>query len=264
MPRGVADDPALPQLARAADPAALAARWARALRRPGGVTCGCSSTCRASAPCWASSSRRDAGHRQDVPKDRAAHHARLVADLGAALRRAHAVPRLLDCWEDLGLVLQEWVPGDAGPDYEHLGAEAALVERLGAALAELHAATVGRRHSDLAAHVRRTCGAGLESLGADWPQMAAMAYELEGAIYARDARLAHTLRPCHGDYAPRQMFVARSTCTRRSRWSALSDPALRCRQFPGRARSASGDAGRELADDSWRVLERRGVGRCRR
>jgi hypothetical protein len=147
-------------------------------------------------------------------KDRAPRHARVLADLGAALAGATRVPRLLDCWEDMGLVLQEWVPGAPVPDYEHLAGEAALVERLAAALAALHAAPLAtERRSDLAAHVRRTCGAGLDSLGAEWPQMAAMAYELEGAIYARETRMACNLRPCHGDFAPRRSSSVRSTST---------------------------------------------------
>src|SRR5262245_30577181 len=49
--------------------------------------------------------------------DRARRHADTLATLGAAMHGATRVPRLLACWDELGLVLQEWVPGEPLPAY---------------------------------------------------------------------------------------------------------------------------------------------------
>lgn len=247
----VTDDPALPHLSRAVDPLAMAARWARAFDADAVRAVRLLKHVRGKRAVLGI--ELETGTRviaKMYRKDRAPRHARVLADLGAALAGATRVPRLLDCWEDMGLVLQEWVPGTPVPDYEHLAGEAALVERLAAALAALHAAPLAtERRSDLAAHVRRTCGAGLDSLGAEWPQMAAMAYELEGAIYARETRMACNLRPCHGDFAPRQVFVAaQHVYLVDLDGLSLSDPAFDVASFRVGLEAHLGEIGRELAD----------------
>jgi aminoglycoside phosphotransferase (APT) family kinase protein len=141
-------------------------------------------------------------------KDRAAQHAATLAALGSALAGDVRTPRLLALWEDLGAVVQEWVPGDAVPDYAHLGAEGDLLERLGAALADLHAAPVAiGAETDLERHMQRTCHPGPQALAAELPEMARAAAILAAELLAADQRLARTLRPCHGDFSPRQVFV---------------------------------------------------------
>jgi tRNA A-37 threonylcarbamoyl transferase component Bud32 len=258
-------DSGLPQLARAADPATLAPRLAAACGDHGRFTV----RLLKHVPRKRAVLAIEFGDGTRViaklyRKDRAAHHAASLAQLGTVLEGGGTrAPRLLACWEDLGAVLQEWVPGEPVPDFEHLGAEVRLVERLGAALGELHAAEIsGLTHTGLAAHVRRTCRTGLESLGADWPQMAAVAHELEGAIYARDACLAHALRPSHGDYAPRQLFTdAAHVYLVDLDGLALSDPALDVANFRVGLEAHLGDAGKELGDRFLGTyLERRGIG----
>lgn len=140
-------------------------------------------------------------------KDRARRHADLLHDLGAHLAGPTRVPRLLDCAEDLGLVLQEWVPGDPVPEFEALGASPELVERLGESLADLHAVDLPRLpEADFASHVRRTCHPGLEVLATDPAVAAGDLFAVQTALFEREAGLARTVRTCHGDFSPRQIF----------------------------------------------------------
>jgi len=141
-------------------------------------------------------------------KDRAERQADRLSCLGAALQGTTRVPRLLACWPELGLVVQEWVPGEPVPPYAEFAAEAALAARLGRALADLHAAPlrVGPR-ADLASHVRRTCHPGLLALRQAIPGLAAPLEELEREMYARETALGSAPCTCHGDFSPGQLFT---------------------------------------------------------
>jgi tRNA A-37 threonylcarbamoyl transferase component Bud32 len=142
-------------------------------------------------------------------KDRAVRQAARLQAAGAALQGSTRVPRLLACWEDLGLVLQEWAPGEPLPDYAGLADHPALVERIGVALAGLHAAALDAGPwSGLAEQLRRTCKPGLGALAADRPDCAADLHALETGMYAVERTATRTARPCHGDFSPRQLFVA--------------------------------------------------------
>jgi aminoglycoside phosphotransferase family enzyme len=79
--------------------------------------------------------------------------------------------------------------------------------------------------------------------------MAAVALELEGAIYAREARLARALRPCHGDFSPRQVFVQESGVYLVDLDGlSQSDPAFDVASFRVGLEAHLGEAGRALAD----------------
>lgn len=147
-------------------------------------------------------------------KERAQSQARRLATAAAALRGRTRVPQLLACWEDLGLVLQEWAPGERVPDYEALAGEAALVERLAVALADLHGAALDAgTPADLAAQVRRTCKPGAAALAAERPAWAADLAAIEAGMCVLERTCARTVRPCHGDFSPRQLFVTDEVIT---------------------------------------------------
>lgn len=183
-------------------------------------------------------------------KQRAPRHAAALAALQDALVGTTRTPRLLACFDDLGLVLQEWVPGERLPEYADLAGRIALVERLGAALAALHAAPVTiERQADLAAHLRRTCGDG----PAAWSDLPAATrrrgIDLQTAMLAREARLARTLRPCHGDFSPRQIFVHPSRVSFVDvDGFCLGDPALDVASFRIGLQAHLEDGGEALAD----------------
>jgi hypothetical protein len=183
-------------------------------------------------------------------KDRARRHAAALADLQDLLRGDVRAPRLLACWEDLGAVVQEWVPGRPMPDYALLRGEEALVERIGTALGEFHAAPV--RHgelTDLRAQVRRTCHPGLEVLAADAPELGDALRQLEREIYDRERRWPYGVGPCHGDFGPRQVFVdGPRTYLVDLDGLCRGDPALDVASFRVGLRTHLGTAGHELGE----------------
>jgi len=141
-------------------------------------------------------------------RNRCSRQAASLLELAAALRGETSTPRLLACWEDLGLVLQEWVPGVALGEYAALAGRPELAARLGGALADLHASPVRLGPlADVAAHLRRTCHPGLGALGDAFPHLGAVLLRVEREMYAREAALAQSLRPCHGDFSPHQIFM---------------------------------------------------------
>ena len=145
-------------------------------------------------------------------KERARVRAAELVALGDGLPGAIRVPRVLACWEDLGLVLQEWAPGAGVPDYEELGDRSDLVLQLGAALADFHAAPVRMgRSATLATHVQRTCRPGIATLAAALPELATALRDIESAMYARERAIPSVPGPCHGDFGPRQVLVDGST-----------------------------------------------------
>lgn len=243
-------DRALPHLARALDPRVVGPRLetllgahgpvaARVLKHAPGKRCVVAYECADGTRAIAKLYR----------KDRARNHAAVLAALAPALEGNVRTPRLLASWDDLGAVVQEWVPGEAVPDYERLGAEADLVARLGAALAELHAAPVAcGAETDLEMHLRRTCHPGPGALAEELPAAAQVAVALAADLVAADRRLARTLRPCHGDFSPRQVFVQGPRV-----WLVDLDglcqapPALDVANFRVGLEAHLGEAGRELA-----------------
>jgi aminoglycoside phosphotransferase (APT) family kinase protein len=195
-------------------------------------------------------------------KERARRHAATLAALGQALRAGARTPRLLDCWEDLGLVLQEWVPGQALPDYAEFAGRTALVDRLAGALADFHAAPVHcGQPADLAAHVRRTCRPGMTAIAAAPPEGAERLAALERAIVAREAALPATPSLCHGDFGPRQVFVDREAVYFVDLDGLCQgDPSLDVASFRVGLETHLGSAGRELGDRFLEVyLQRRGI-----
>jgi aminoglycoside phosphotransferase (APT) family kinase protein len=185
-----------------------------------------------------------------VRKQRAAAHAAALAALEQALAGTTRTPRLLACFDDLGMVLQEWVEGERVPEYADLAGRAALVERLGAALATFHRAPIAvERHADLAAHLRRTCGDG----PGEWTDVAAStaarARRLQAAMLQRDAAMARVVRPCHGDFSPRQIFVHADVVTLVDvDGLSLGDPALDVANFRVGLRAYLERDGAVLAD----------------
>jgi len=183
-------------------------------------------------------------------KQRAARHAAALAALQRALVGTTRTPRLLGCFDDLGLVVQEWVPGERLPEYADLAGRGALVERLGAALAALHTSAVAiERQADLAAHLRRTCGGG----PAAWSDLSSATRRrgiaLQTAMLAREAVLARTLRPCHGDFSPRQIFVHPSRVSFVDvDGLCLGDPSLDVASFRVGLQAHVEDGGAALAD----------------
>ncbi len=183
-------------------------------------------------------------------KQRAARHAAVLAALEQALVGPTRTPHLVACFDDLGLVLQEWVPGDRVPEYAELTGRAALVERLGAALAALHTAPVAiERQADLAAHMRRTCGEGPAAWLDLSPATRREGIALQTAMLARETFLARTLRPCHGDFSPRQIFVHPSRVSFVDvDGLCLGDPALDVASFRVGLQAHVEDGGLALAD----------------
>lgn len=195
-------------------------------------------------------------------KDRAEGHAATLAALGHALQAGARTPRLLGCWEDLGIVLQEWVPGEALPEYGALADCAGLVERVARALADFHAAPVVRGpQADLTAHMRRTCRTGMTDLEAAPPPGAEELAALEAAILAREAQMPVTPSLCHGDFGPRQVFVDRDAVYFVDLDGLCQgDPALDVASFRVGLATHLGDAGRALGDRFLAVyLRRRGL-----
>jgi hypothetical protein len=202
-------DPGLPRLGQALDAGRMAPRLhavvgghgalaARVLKHASGKRCVIAYEFE--------DGRRAVGklYRKDRARVRAAELVALGDGLGGAIR----VPRVLACWEDLGLVLQEWVPGAGVPDYEELGERAELVLQLAAALADFHGSPVRiGPAASLATHVRRTCRPGIAALAAALPELAATLRDIESAMYAREAAIPSVPGPCHGDFGPRQVLV---------------------------------------------------------
>jgi hypothetical protein len=140
-------------------------------------------------------------------KDRARRHADALATLGRALDGTTRVPRLLACWEELGLLLQEWVPGEPLPEY--FAWTEGEAGRMGVALADLHAAPHATApESDLAAHERRTCHPGLDALQAALPELASDIAAIRAALAA--APPPKRAVTSHGDFGPRAAFAAGS------------------------------------------------------
>jgi aminoglycoside phosphotransferase (APT) family kinase protein len=203
---GVRPDPRLPALGRAVDAAAMAPVLDSLLGDRGEVTAQVlkhvpGKRC-VLAYAFADGSRIIG---KMYRKDRARRHAAILTALGDALVGATRVPRLLGCVDELGLVLQEWVPGEALPEYAAwTAAEAA---RLGAALADLHATPLAcAPDADLAAHERRTCHPGAAMLAAEWPELGADVDAIRAAL--RATAPAATLVTSHGDPGPRAAFAA--------------------------------------------------------
>jgi Ser/Thr protein kinase RdoA (MazF antagonist) len=242
-------DAGLPHLEAALDPAAIGPRLsavlgehgpvaAQVLKRVPGKRC-------VLAYCFADGTRVVG---KMYRKNRAVAQATHLAAASSALRGGTRVPRLFACWEDLGLVLQEWAPGEPAPDYEALAGKTALVEQLGAALAELHLSGLDAGPpADLEAHVRRTCKPGSAALAAAVPDLAAALHTLEAAMYSLERSLGRTLRPCHGDFSPRQVFVAPHVVTLVDLdGMSRSDAALDVANFRVGLEAHLGVAGRQL------------------
>jgi Ser/Thr protein kinase RdoA (MazF antagonist) len=141
-------------------------------------------------------------------KDRCERHAELLSDLGRELGAPARAPQLLDCWTDLGLVVQEWVPGTPLAGWTELAMDADRLGRLGGALARLHAVRLPQAPvMDLAAHLRRTCQAGGAALALERPALGQRALELERRILDAERQLLLTPSTCHGDFGPRQAFA---------------------------------------------------------
>jgi Ser/Thr protein kinase RdoA (MazF antagonist) len=195
-------------------------------------------------------------------KDRAERVGALISCLGAALHGATRVPRLLACYSDLGLVLQEWVPGEP-VTYSGFGTSPELLDRLGRALAELHSAPVqvGPR-ADLASHVRRTCHPGLAALREALPEHAAALQLLETETYAREHVAAGGVTTCHGDFSPGQIFTdAEHVYLVDLDGMCQGDPALDVANFRVGLRAHAEEAGEDAGDRFLAAyLEARGLG----
>jgi hypothetical protein len=152
--------------------------------------------------------------------------------------------------EDLGLVLQEWVPGTGVPDYENLGGRAELVLQLATALADFHGSPVqAGRVATLATHVRRTCRPGIAALAAALPDLAATLHGIESAMYARERAVPSQPGPCHGDFGPRQVLVdGASAYLVDLDGFCQGDPGLDVASFRVGLVAHLGDEGRVLAD----------------
>ena len=89
-------------------------------------------------------------------KDRARQHYTTLQALHEALRGRTRTPQPLACWDDLGLLVLEFMPGEPVPHWSALAGQEAPVARLGESLAALHSTrlTVGAPAA-LADHVRR-------------------------------------------------------------------------------------------------------------
>jgi aminoglycoside phosphotransferase (APT) family kinase protein len=138
-------------------------------------------------------------------KDRARRHAAMLSALAHTLVGTTRVPRLLGCVEELGLVLQEWVPGEPLPEYDAWTRADAL--RLGAALADLHATPLAAAPAaDLAAHERRTCHPGPAALAAECPDLGADIAAIRAALHALPPPSPPVTT--HGDLGPRAAFAS--------------------------------------------------------
>jgi len=138
-------------------------------------------------------------------KDRARSHAALQRELGQVLAGDTRAARILDCIEELGLVLQEWVPGNALAAYDAWSMDEAA--RMGRALADLHAAPLPAAPlADLQSHVRRTCHPGLDALARAVPAVASGVLAVQAAI--AEAAPSAALVTSHGDFGPRAAFAA--------------------------------------------------------
>jgi aminoglycoside phosphotransferase len=200
----------LPGLERALDPAVLGSRLAPLVGGEGALTVRLLKHVpgkRAVLGFEFENGRRAVG--KMVRKDRAERHAAMLGELGAALAGSVRVPRVLGCWMDLGLVLQEWVPGEPAPEWSELAQDLALVDRLGGALALLHACRVESAPvMDLEAQLRRTCHPGIGALAADRPDLGKAAVALESALLERERDVAIARVTSHGDFGPRQVFAS--------------------------------------------------------
>jgi aminoglycoside phosphotransferase (APT) family kinase protein len=180
-------------------------------------------------------------------KDRAPRHAAILQQLSAVLCAATRTPGLVDCWADWGLVVETWVPGAAAPDWSALAHRPDLLQRLGAALAELHAAPVDDAPAaNLEAHVRRTCHPGVEALAMERQELGAAAQQLRRLVLERDRIAPPETATCHGDFGPAQIFVAGGTVSLVDLDGLCrSNPALDVANFRVGLETHAGLAGRD-------------------
>jgi len=183
-------------------------------------------------------------------KDRAARHAAVLREMNAALVGDTQVPKLLGCWDELGMILEAWVPGAPVRNWDDVRDMPGLAERLGRALATLHATHVpAARHADLDAQVRRTCHPGIEALATAHPEHAPRLRALVAAIFARDAEVAASPVTSHGDFAPTQLFVDADTIYLLDLDGlCVADRALDIANFRVGLESHLGEAGRAIGD----------------
>jgi aminoglycoside phosphotransferase len=183
-------------------------------------------------------------------KDRAGRHAAILRAMNVALDGDTRVPKLLGCWDDLGMILEAWVPGAPVRGWDDVRDTPGLAERLGHALATLHATHVpAARRADLEAQVRRTCHPGIEALAAAQPEEGPRLQALMAAIFARDAQVAPSLVTSHGDFAPTQLFVDADTVYLLDLDGlCIADRALDLANFRVGLEVHLGDAGRGLGD----------------
>ncbi len=183
-------------------------------------------------------------------KDRAARHAAVLREMNAALAGDTRAPKLLGCWDDLGMIVEAWVPGAPVRGWDDVRETPGLAERLGRALATLHATHVpAARHADLEAQMRRTCHPGIEALAAALPELAPRLRALVAAIFARDSQVAASPVTSHGDFAPTQLFVDAGTVyVLDLDGLCVADRALDVANFRVGLEAHLGDAGRALGD----------------
>ena len=71
-------------------------------------------------------------------KDRAQQNRTVLWALSQSLTAVTRTPRPMACWEDLGLVIQEHMPGEAAPHWSVMDGQEVSMDRMADSLADLH------------------------------------------------------------------------------------------------------------------------------
>ena len=195
-------------------------------------------------------------------KDRAQQQRNLLSALQESLQGSTRTPRPLACWQDLGLVIQEYMPGETAPHWSEMQGQEPLMDRIADALADLHdlQLDVGRQ-ADLRDHVRRTCHPGLQALREALPHLGVQLRDVEAAMCAREHATPVDKVVCHGDFGPGQILLTdKQVSIVDLDGLSQGDAALDVGNFMVGLRVHAGLAGRALAQRFYaRYLQRRGI-----
>ena len=195
-------------------------------------------------------------------KDRAQQNRSRLWALREVLQGCTRTPQALACWQDLGLVIQEHMPGEPAPHWSQMSGNEASMHRMADGLADLHAAQIDiDRHADLSEHMRRTCHPGLSALREALPHLASQLTEVEARMLARESSTPVDKVLCHGDFGPGQVLLtAEQVSLVDLDGMSHGDAALDVANFMVGLRVHAGIAGAGLAERFYqRYLRRRSI-----